>query len=81
MCLAIPAKVTKLLDEEKATVDVNGTFYDISTSFVEDVKIGDYLLVHVGYALSKIDKDEAKKTLDLIDQMNEAGAKEMESKS
>lgn len=76
MCLAIPSEVIELLDDERATVDIGGAQHDISIAFVDDVSVGDYVLVHVGYALSRMDADEAKKTLDLIDEMNEAGAKE-----
>jgi len=73
MCLAIPGEVIELLDDERAKVDVNGTLHDVSIAFVEDVKIGDYLLVHVGYAISRMDAEEGRKTLSLIAEMQQAG--------
>lgn len=81
MCLAIPSEVIELLDDDRAMVDIGGAQHDISIAFVEDVKVGDFVLVHVGFALSRLDPDEAQKTLDLIDEMNEAGAKELAGSS
>lgn len=75
MCLAIPALVAELLEGDRARVSVGGVNHEISLSLVEDVKIGDYLIVHVGFALSKLDPVEAEKTLALFDEMNAAGAK------
>jgi hydrogenase expression/formation protein HypC len=66
MCLAIPAKVVEILEDNKCMVDVGGVRKDISTSLVEDVKIGDYVIIHMGYALNKLDEDEAQKTLALF---------------
>lgn len=80
MCLAIPARVSKLLDGDRAVADVGGLSREISLSLVDDVKVGDYVIVHVGYALSRLDPEEAAKTLKLFDEMNEAGAREMEEK-
>lgn len=77
MCLAIPAKITELLDDDRATVDVGGASQTISLSLVENAKIDDYVIVHVGYALSIMDPQEAARTLELIAEMNEAGAREM----
>jgi hydrogenase expression/formation protein HypC len=80
MCLAIPARITKLLDGGMAVADVGGVSHSISLSLVEDVKVGDYVIVHVGFALSKFDPEEAAKTLALFDEMNEAGAREAAEK-
>lgn len=66
MCLAIPAEVTELLPEDMARVTLDGVSKEISIALVENVAIGDYVIVHVGYALSKIDPDEAKQTLALL---------------
>ena len=74
MCLAIPAKITKLLDGNMATANVSGVNHTISLSLVEDVGVGDYVIVHVGFALSKVDADEAAKTLALFDEYHAAGA-------
>jgi hydrogenase expression/formation protein HypC len=66
MCLAIPAQVVELRDNDNAVVDLAGVRKEISLSLVEDVKVGDYVIVHVGYALNKLDPEEAEKTLALF---------------
>lgn len=71
MCLAIPALVSELLPDDMAKVSLDGVMKTISIAMVEDVVPGDYVIVHVGYALAKIDADEAEKTLALL---AEAGA-------
>ena len=70
MCLAIPAKITELDGDDMAVVALEGIKKRISTALVEDLAIGDYVLVHVGYALHKVSPDEAARTLQL---MAEAG--------
>lgn len=70
MCLAIPAKVTELLDDSLAVVALEGIKKKISIALVEDLSVGDYVLVHVGYALHKVSPEEASRTLSL---MAEAG--------
>ena len=66
MCLAIPALVVDLRDNGSAVVDLAGVRKEISLALVDDVAPGDYVIVHVGYALSKLDPDEAAKTLALF---------------
>lgn len=73
MCLAIPARVAEILEEEQAIVDLGGVRKEISLALVEGVAVGDYVIVHVGYALQKLDADEAAKTLALFAEM---GARE-----
>ncbi|MCP3666716.1 MAG: HypC/HybG/HupF family hydrogenase formation chaperone [Gammaproteobacteria bacterium] len=70
MCLAIPGKVVAI-DEtlDMATVSVGNVRKDISIALVEDVKLDEYLLIHVGYALNKISEEEAAKTLALFDEV------------
>ena len=70
MCLAIPARVVELCDGDEAIVDLDGVRKRISLAMVEDVAVGDYVIVHVGYALARLDPDEAARTLAL---MAEAG--------
>jgi len=70
MCLAIPARVVELPAPETARVDLGGVRKDISLALVDGVALGDYVIVHVGYALTKLDRDEAERTLAL---MAEAG--------
>lgn len=81
MCLAIPARVTKLMDGGMALADVGGVSRPVSLSLVDDVKVGDYIIVHVGFALSKLDPEEAAKTLALFDEMNAAGARDRAEKA
>ena len=63
MCHAVPARVTAILPDEQAQVDLGGAKKIISTALVGAVVVGEYLLVHVGYALGKVDEAEAAATL------------------
>jgi hydrogenase expression/formation protein HypC len=63
MCLAIPARVVELPEPDVALIDVGGVQKRISLALVDDVQIGDYVIVHVGYALTRLDPDEAERTL------------------
>ncbi len=69
MCLALPALVKELLPDDLAMVQLGGVTKEISLALVEDVGVGDYVIVHVGYALSKVDPEEAEKTLALFAEM------------
>ena len=74
MCLALPSRVVALLDDDQAKVDLGGITKAISLALVEGVAVGDYVIVHVGYALTKVDPAEAEKTLALFAEMAAAGA-------
>jgi hydrogenase expression/formation protein HypC len=63
MCLAIPARVVAIPEPQIALVDLSGVQKRVSLELVDDVAPGDYVIVHVGYALTKLDPDEAEKTL------------------
>ena len=65
MCLALPARVAALLPDEMAVVDLGGVRKEISLALV-DAAVGDYVIVHVGYALTKLDPEEAAQTLALF---------------
>lgn len=65
MCLAMPAEVIAI-DGETATVDIDGTQMPVSLSFLEGVSSGDFVVVHVGYALSKIEPDAAAEQIALM---------------
>jgi hydrogenase expression/formation protein HypC len=69
MCLSVPARVTKVHDASWATVEVGGASKRISIDLVEDVAVGDYVLLHVGFALQKIDEQAARETLALLDEI------------
>lgn len=73
MCLAIPAQIFSIdPSNDKAIVNADGIKVEVSLALLDEVHVGDYVLVHVGYALSKIDEEEALKTLELF---AEAGLK------
>ena len=72
MCLAIPARVVELLDDNRAIVELGGVEKAISLALVEDVVPGDYVILHVGYALNRLDPEEAEKTLALFAEMDAA---------
>jgi hydrogenase expression/formation protein HypC len=71
MCLAIPAQVVELMDDDMATVDIGGVRKEISLALVDGVALGDYVIVHVGYALNRLDPEEAEKTLRLFAELSE----------
>ena len=66
MCLAIPACVEQLIAGDSAIVNLGGVRKEISLALVEDVAVGDYVIVHVGFALQKLDPEEAAQTLALF---------------
>jgi len=63
MCLALPIRVEALLADDMARVTLGGVSKTVSIALVEDVRVGDYLLIHVGFALTRLDPDEAERTL------------------
>lgn len=71
MCLAIPAKVIDICGEHQARIDFGGVQKDISTMLLDNVIIGEYLLVHVGFAIGRITPEEAEKTLAYLMEMSE----------
>jgi hydrogenase expression/formation protein HypC len=71
MCLAIPAQVVELRDDDQAVVDLAGVRKDISLALVDGIAVGDYVIVHVGYALNRLDPDEAARTLALFAALDE----------
>ena len=68
MCLAIPVKVEQLLDNDEAMVNIGGLKKQISVMLIDDLNVGDYVILHVGFALNKIDADEAEKTLAMFNE-------------
>lgn len=66
MCLAIPACVEEIVSEDCAIVNLSGVRREVSLVLMDDVRIGDYVIVHVGFALQKIDPLEAERTLALF---------------
>ena len=74
MCLAIPAQVVELREGDNAVVDLAGVRKEISLALVDRVAVGDYVIVHVGYALNKLDPDEAARTLALFAEIGQLDA-------
>lgn len=73
MCLSVPARIVELdRDRRTAVVDVLGATRDASTLLVDDLAPGDWVLVHVGFAIARIDEDEAARTLALWDEVADA---------
>ncbi|MDA9408792.1 MULTISPECIES: HypC/HybG/HupF family hydrogenase formation chaperone [unclassified Bradyrhizobium] len=72
MCLSVPAKIVKILPNEMALVSIDGISLEISIALIDELDVGDCVLVHVGYALAKIDPTEAKRTLELLQELGNA---------
>jgi len=70
MCLAIPARIVKL-EDDRAVVDAMGNQFNAKTTLLPNVKLGDLVLIHAGFAISMIDEDEARKTWQLIEEIDE----------
>lgn len=83
MCLAIPGKVLSISGDEPLTrmarIDFAGVVKQASLAYVPEVRTGDYVIVHVGFALSKVDEAEAQKIFEYLKRMDELG--ELEEKS
>ena len=77
MCLAIPGKIVEIRGDDPVTrtgtVDFGGVSKEINLSFVPEVKKGDYVLVHAGFALNTVDEAEAKKVFEYLREMEELG--------
>ena len=75
MCLAIPGKIVEIVDAENqiAKVDVSGVQRNVSIAMLpeNETHIGDYVLIHVGFAMSKIDEYEAQETLRVLNELGE----------
>jgi len=75
VCLAIPGKIVEIVDEENhiAKVEVGGVRRNINTGLLakEEARVGDYVLIHVGFAMSKVDEEEAQETLRILKEIGE----------
>ena len=83
MCLAIPGKILSISGDDQLTrvgrIDFSGVVKQASLAYVPEANIGDYVIVHVGFALSKVDEAEAQKVFEYLKQMGELA--ELEEKS
>ena len=77
MCLAIPGKILSITGDDPLTrmgrIDFSGVVKEASLAYVPEVKIGDYVIVHVGFALSKVDEAEAQKVFEYLKRIDELG--------
>lgn len=71
MCLAIPACVEELIDGGSAIVSLGGVRKEVSLALLDDVAVGDYVIVHVGFALQKLDQEEAERTLAMFAELDD----------
>jgi hydrogenase expression/formation protein HypC len=69
MCLGIPAQIVSVAEDGLATAEVSGVRREVSTALVPEAKEGDWVLVHVGFALHTIDEEEAARTLALLEEI------------
>ena len=69
MCLALPARVVELLDDDQALVDLGGVRKPVSIALTPQAGVGDYVIVHVGHAIGMVDPEEAERTLALFAEM------------
>ncbi len=76
MCLAIPVRIVEFLGDSMAIVDLDGIRKTISLALVDDVHVGDYVILHVGYALAKLDTARAQQTLALFAEVSAAPAEQ-----
>lgn len=75
MCLAIPVRIEEVLGAETAIADIGGVRKEINVALISDLAVGDYVIMHVGYALNKIDPQEAERTLALFSELDELDQK------
>ena len=80
MCLAVPGKILEMTGDDPllraGRVSFGGIVKEINLAFVPEAKVGDYVIVHVGFALSVLDEVEAQKTLEYLQQMDELASLE-----
>jgi hydrogenase expression/formation protein HypC len=79
VCLGIPAQIVELVDPEVglAKAEISGVRRNVSVALCPEVQVGDWVLVHVGFALERIDEEHARETLALLEQMGEAYEQEL----
>ncbi len=69
MCLAVPGEVIELEEGVSAVVDIAGARRRVSVALVDGVAVGDYVLVHAGFAIEIVDKQEAERTMELFEEL------------
>ncbi len=69
MCLAVPMKLIEMSEHQKGVTELEGTKYTVDLSLTPDAQTGDYLIVHAGYSIEQLDRDEAAERLKLFEEM------------
>ena len=72
MCLAVPARVSSIDSDLKATIDVGGVSRQVALDLLPETRVGDYVIVHVGFAIQRLDEDEAERTLSALRELAES---------
>ena len=75
MCLALPAKIIELVSDDDAVVDLGGVRQRISVALIEAPRVGDWVVIHVGYALTKLSPEEAEHTLIAVSGLSMGGGR------
>ena len=72
MCLGIPMQIVEIMPPFRATVETRGVRRQVSIALIadDDLKVGDWLMIHIGSAIAKLDQDAARETLELLDEVN-----------
>ncbi|MGI5920116.1 MAG: HypC/HybG/HupF family hydrogenase formation chaperone [Syntrophomonadaceae bacterium] len=73
MCLGVPGKVIELLEYSQARVDINGNQVDISIKLTPEVQVGEYVLIHAGFAMEVIEENWARETMQLLKELQPDG--------
>ncbi len=78
MCLAVPGRIVEIVDQTQqiAKVEVGGVRRNISVALLDNVRVGDWVLIHVGFAIQKVDEEEALQTLSFLHQLEGASPDE-----
>lgn len=77
MCLGVPVRITGIGADSQATVDLGGVQREVDLTLVPEAVVGDYVLLHAGYALQRLDEREARITLDLLEELADFGEKDI----
>lgn len=78
MCLAVPGKIIAL-DGTNAVIDIMGAQRTVAVDLIRDIQVGDYLMVHAGYAIGKVDVEEAERSLELLRELGMLMSEEQDS--
>ncbi|MBO7172990.1 MAG: HypC/HybG/HupF family hydrogenase formation chaperone [Burkholderiaceae bacterium] len=73
MCLAVPAQIVEMMDGGLARCDLNGVKKEINVSLIANPQVGDWVIVHVGFALNRIDEAQAQETLKMLSTLTQSG--------